>query len=89
MIDTIQMDASGRLVLPKAFRERLNLRGGASLRADLVAGRIELTPVADADAPTVGKKGGIAVLRRTGAKVSAAEAVAADRRAQEERGLKR
>ena len=89
MTDTISMDASGRLVLPKAFRERLNLRGGASLRADLVAGHIELTPVADADAPAIGKKGGISVLRRKGAKVDAAGAVAAERRSQEERGLKR
>jgi AbrB family looped-hinge helix DNA binding protein len=46
MKDTIQMDASGRLVLPKSARERLNLRGGAQLRADVVAGRIELVPVA-------------------------------------------
>jgi AbrB family looped-hinge helix DNA binding protein len=42
---TIQMDSSGRLVLPRAVRERLNLTGGVNLQVDVLAGRIELTPV--------------------------------------------
>lgn len=88
MKDSIQMDASGRLVLPKALREQLNLRGGARLRADVVAGHIELVPVAAAGEVVV-NKGGIAVLARTGARADAAAAVAAERAAQEGRGLRR
>jgi AbrB family looped-hinge helix DNA binding protein len=88
MKESIQMDASGRLVLPKALRERLNLRGGARLRAEVVAGHIELVPVAAAGEVVV-NKGGIAVLARTGARADAAAAVAAERAAQEGRGLRR
>lgn len=86
---TIQMDSSGRLVLPKAVRERLNLRAGGSLRAAVVAGRLELTPVEDADPPRLVKKGGITVIASGGRKLNAAAAVAAEREAQAERGLKR
>lgn len=87
MNDTIRMDASGRLVLPKAVRARLNLRGGARLRADVVAGRLELVPVSAEG--VFRKKSGIAVLARTGAKVDAAAALAAERSEQEGRGLRR
>jgi AbrB family looped-hinge helix DNA binding protein len=89
MKDTIKMDASGRLVLPRALRERLNLRGGAQLRADVVAGHIELVPVAAEDAAVVVKKGGLAVLKRTGVVTDAAAAVMSERAAQEGRGLRR
>jgi AbrB family looped-hinge helix DNA binding protein len=89
MSSTIQMDASGRLVLPKAVRERLNLLGGSTLRAEVVAGHIELIPVGKAGADVVKQKAGITVLRRTGAKVDAAAAVAAEREIQEGRGLRR
>jgi bifunctional DNA-binding transcriptional regulator/antitoxin component of YhaV-PrlF toxin-antitoxin module len=67
MKGTIRMDASGRLVLPRVLRERLNLRGGMRLRADVVAGHIELVPVVAEVAGVVVKKSGIAVLRRAGA----------------------
>jgi AbrB family looped-hinge helix DNA binding protein len=86
---TIPMDASGRLVLPKALRQRLNLRGGARLRADVVGGHIELVPVSIAGADVTTAKSGILVLKRTGAKSDAAAAVAAERLDQEERGLRR
>jgi AbrB family looped-hinge helix DNA binding protein len=89
MKNAIKMDASGRLVLPKSVRERLNLRGGARLRADIVAGHIELVPVAADDASAVVIKGGIAVLKRTGVVANAAAAVGAERSAQEGRGLRR
>jgi AbrB family looped-hinge helix DNA binding protein len=85
---TIQIDASGRLVLPKAMRERLNLAGGANLRAEVVAGRIELTPVAGAQEAVLARKAGITVLKRAGAKVDAAAAVTAEREALEERALR-
>src|SRR5580692_4698910 len=56
MNETISMDASGRLVLPKAIRRRLNLSNGAALRVDVVAGRIELTPVENAGAIQTARK---------------------------------
>jgi AbrB family looped-hinge helix DNA binding protein len=89
MTSTIQMDASGRLVLPKAVRERLNLRRGARLRAEVVAGHIELIPVGTTGADVVAQKRGILVLKRTGNKADAATAVAAERKDQEARGLRR
>ncbi|MEP6547518.1 MAG: AbrB/MazE/SpoVT family DNA-binding domain-containing protein [Gammaproteobacteria bacterium] len=89
MASTIAMDASGRLVLPKAIRERLNLANGANLKAEVVAGRIELTPVEGVGETQLSRKGGITVLKRTGAKVDAAVAVAAERGSQAERGLRR
>ncbi|MEO6080175.1 MAG: AbrB/MazE/SpoVT family DNA-binding domain-containing protein [Steroidobacteraceae bacterium] len=89
MKDTIRMDASGRIVLPRILRERLNLRGGARLRADVVAGHIELVPVAAVENGVVLRKGGIAVLKRTGLAADAAAAVAAERATQEGRGMRR
>lgn len=86
---TIQIDASGRLVLPKAVRERLNLSGGASLRADVVAGRIELTPIANEQETVLIRKSGITVLKRAGVSVDAVAAVTAEREALEERALRR
>lgn len=83
------MDASGRLVLPKSVRTHLNLRGGASLRAVVVAGHIELTPVENAGEAVLARKSGITVLKRTGAKVDAASAVAFEREIQAERGSRR
>ena len=49
MSDTITIDAAGRFVLPKSIRDRLHLRAGTKLRADIVADKIELTPEPDAD----------------------------------------
>ena len=89
MTYTIQIDASGRLVLPKAVRERLNLAAGANLRAEVVAGHIELTPIAGTQKAVLARKAGITVLKRTGTKVDVAAAVAAEREALEERALRR
>ena len=89
MSTTIQMDISGRLVLPKAVRERLNLRAGARLRADVVAGRVELVPVSAEARPALRRKSGLTVLARTGAKVDAATAIAVEREDQAGRGLAR
>lgn len=83
------MDASGRLVLPKVIRERLNLTSGASMRAEVVAGRIELTPVEIVEEKGLSRKGGITVLRRTGTKADAAAAISAEREALAERGSRR
>lgn len=86
---TITMDNSGRLVIPKAIREQLNLAGGGHLRADVAAGRIELTPVGDESRDTLIGKGGITVLKRKGTSVDAAAAIAAERGTQAERPLRR
>lgn len=42
---TASMDSAGRVVLPKAARERAGLRPGAELDVRVVDGRIELEPV--------------------------------------------
>lgn len=51
------MDAAGRLVLPKAIRERAQLAPGVPIEVRVVDGRIELEP---ACAPvTIEKHGGL------------------------------
>jgi AbrB family looped-hinge helix DNA binding protein len=89
MNTTISMDASGRLVLPKSIRQRLNLSGGARLQAAVVAGRLELIPVSDEEQPAIVRKAGLMVLAATGKSVDAAAAVAAERSDQEARGTRR
>jgi AbrB family looped-hinge helix DNA binding protein len=42
---TTTMDAAGRLVLPKAIRERAQLLPGVPLEVRVVDGRIEIEPV--------------------------------------------
>ena len=44
MSTTLTMDATGRLVLPRAMRQKLALNGGAKIRAELAGGSIQLTP---------------------------------------------
>lgn len=78
------MDASGRLVLPKALREKLNLKGGSRFTVEIVAGRIELTPQDD-DVQLV-EVDGLWVVRAPRSTVGVAEAVRADREEQARRG---
>lgn len=88
-ISAISMDASGRLVLPKALRERLNLKGSARFAAEIVAGRIELT-LADDDCEVVVTEDGFKAIRFRGeTQVDAAAAVREDREEQAQRGLRR
>jgi AbrB family looped-hinge helix DNA binding protein len=42
---TTTMDAAGRLVLPKAIRDRAQLTPGVPLEVRVVDGRIEIEPV--------------------------------------------
>lgn len=53
---TVTMDSAGRVVLPKAIRERAQVSPGTPLQIRVVDGRIELEP-AYADV-TIEKKGG-------------------------------
>lgn len=47
MTATITIDAAGRLILPKVMRDRLHLKAGDKLKADLVGDHIELTAEPD------------------------------------------
>lgn len=84
---TVTMDVAGRLILPKAMRERLHLRAGSRLTAEIVADRIELTPDADLDVEIV-RKGKRLVLARTGVPFDAAAAVRAEHDAMAARGAR-
>ncbi len=44
MIDTVQIDRAGRLVLPKRLRERFRLEGGDLLSVEVKGDAIELRP---------------------------------------------
>jgi AbrB family looped-hinge helix DNA binding protein len=85
---TVTMDVAGRLILPKAMRERLHLRAGSRLNLEIVADRIELTPAPDTDLKLV-RKGQRLVLARTGVPFDAAAAVRADHEALAARGARR
>jgi AbrB family looped-hinge helix DNA binding protein len=50
------MDSAGRIVLPKAARERADLKPGAEIEVRVIDGRIELEPAAAR--VTVAKQGG-------------------------------
>ena len=47
MATTIPIDKAGRVVLPKAIRERMHLHEGSRLHVDVVGDKIELTPEAE------------------------------------------
>jgi AbrB family looped-hinge helix DNA binding protein len=52
MEDIITIDGSGRLVVPRAMRDRLQLRGGSRLRVREEGGRrLVLEPVAEEAVP--------------------------------------
>lgn len=58
---TTTMDQAGRLVLPKAARERAGLAAGMPLEVRVVDGRIEIEPVTAR--VTVEKQGGVWVAK--------------------------
>lgn len=77
MTATISIDSAGRVVLPKAIRDRLCLRAGTKLKAEVIADRVELTPLADEEVKLV-RKGKRLVLARTGKSPDAAAAIRAE-----------
>lgn len=85
---TMTMDAAGRIIIPKAMRERLHLRAGSELQAELIADRIELTPASDPQARLV-RKGKRLVFAKTGVPFDSAAAVRAEHEAMAARGARR
>lgn len=85
----ITVDRAGRIVLPADVRRRLNLGPGSRLILDVVAQRIELTPVAQDAAELRATPTGRLVLRTTGQAFDAAAATRAERDAQARRGGRR
>lgn len=73
------MDSAGRVVLPKAVRDRFNLVGGSQLELVAVGDRMELTPIVDSKEPELSKKGGLLVIPPTGQSFDAVDALNADR----------
>lgn len=82
------IEVAGRLILPKAMRERLHLRAGSRLTAQVVADKIELTPASDAKLKLV-RKGKRLVLPKAGIAFDAAAAVREEHEAQATRGRPR
>jgi AbrB family looped-hinge helix DNA binding protein len=85
---TITMDGAGRIVLPKPIRELLRLRGGAKLRADVVADKIELTPEPDDNVRMV-RKGKRLVITGLPKGFDAVAAIKADREVRDEQVARR
>lgn len=61
MTAILTLDKAGRVVLPKPMREKLHLREGAKLRAEIVGDKIELGQEAPA-VKIVRKKNGLRVV---------------------------
>jgi AbrB family looped-hinge helix DNA binding protein len=80
MSNTISMDKAGRLVLPKAIREKIGAAGPSRFHIDVVLDRIELVPVAVKSGRSIlKKKDGLWVVPATGKPFRAGGAVEADR----------
>ena len=75
----IPVDAVGRLVLPKAMRESLRLRGKGLVAATLAGNKVELEPVAEKPL-AVKKVGRFLVIKGTGKTFDAVAALEASRK---------
>lgn len=78
----VSMDKAGRLVLPKAIREKLCIDGEGLFQVELCGQRVELEPVL-ARGSELKKVGRFLVLKRKGVKVDVVAAVDATRRDRE------
>lgn len=85
---TVTLDSTGRIVLPSEVRKRLRLEKGARFSVEVVAERIELTPVAAPEAAVV-RKAGRLVLASTGEPLDAGAAIRAERQTQAARARRR
>ncbi|MDQ3624206.1 MAG: AbrB/MazE/SpoVT family DNA-binding domain-containing protein [Verrucomicrobiota bacterium] len=85
---TITMDGAGRVVLPKAVRDKLHLRAGARLKLDYVADALQLTPEPDENV-RLRRKGKRLVITGIKAPFDAVAAVKAAREEYEERLARR
>ena len=79
MSSTISIDQAGRLVLPKAIRERFNLIGGTKLRVETIGDHLELTPIFEGNETVLTEKKGLLIVPATGEECVATEAIAASR----------
>lgn len=82
---TISIDQAGRLVLPKAIRDRFNLRKGSLLEIETVGDHVELKPVAE-DEPVelIEKNGRLIVPAQGDESFDAVEALRKDREERDE-----
>jgi AbrB family looped-hinge helix DNA binding protein len=81
---TIPIDAAGRLVLPKAIRDRLHLNAGSRLEVELDGDSVRLRPSAEGAGVVVSKDGRLLI--STGAdEFDAVAAVRADREGRDEK----
>ena len=85
--DTVSMDKAGRVVLPKAVRERLHLRAGALLELEVREGHLELRPVEGR--PALVKRDGWWIHQGTGAPADSLENAVERQRADRLRQLAR
>lgn len=85
---TITIDGAGRCVLPKFMRERLHLRAGSKMKADVIGDRIELTPEADEGVKLV-RKGKMLVISGLGKSFGAVAAIKAAREERDEQLVRR
>lgn len=79
MKNAISMDKAGRLVLPKAVRDRFNLSAGSKLGLVTVGDHIELTPVGETSEIELEEKNGLLVIPFSGKPFDAAEAINGER----------
>ena len=81
---TISIDQAGRLVLPKAIRDRFNLSGGSKLELQTVGDHVELKPVAPENSVELIEKNGRLIISAEGVEsFDAVEAIQADREERE------
>jgi AbrB family looped-hinge helix DNA binding protein len=89
MSRAITIDRAGRIVLPIDVRRQLNIGPGSSLRLDVVAQRIELSPEAEPEAELGLSATGRQVLSESGRAFDAAAATRAERESQSKRNRRK
>ena len=48
---TLTVDKAGRIILPKSMRDQMHLTAGSNLEAELVGGRLQISPEEEEDPP--------------------------------------